>query len=799
MNRLSSLALPAPLATALLLALLWTTPRVTDAAPKAETVKAGKAATALVVVPRLGFGSAFCIDEQGVFITNEHVIRGIKLGGQVTLVLNSAQNDQRVVQAQVVKFDRAGDLAMLVVENSKPTFPTLGIGRTDQLVETAEVVTFGYPFGTALKAKERDYPAISINVGRVTSLRRGKDNLLDAIQLDAQVNEGNSGGPVLDTKGNVIGVISKGIVGRGVNFAIPADKVRQFIAKPQLMFIPPKLTKKNQHDEHELEAKVISLDSLDKDQFDVTIVIRVNDNSPRSLKPKRDKDGVYRIKTVIVPKDKQVKTKISYMVTAKRKGKVLAIAVGRIDIDIAVAKDTTVAKHNPDVPTVRIPSGPKTKLPDDKAELAEPTLVIELPEAFTNYVVGGAGRYMLFHLKTAKKILVIDVVKGKLAFEIPKVNEDVLIAAGRDKFVLVLPGQSLIQRWNFETKTREKVGRLAVTGTPRLAIMGENSEGPLLIGAQKAKLFDLETLKPLDIDEVHIVGSQDRFPHHVCVSADGHVFTAIPKGLGPVGYTRMIVSDGRVFNKGFDSTSHNTRWAQPTADGSLVLMNSGHRIWDALLNYKETKSLHDWITFHTVDPRWFIAVRFDHDQSTKQHVTRINFCTVADRRIVHTYTGLPEMAPKGNSGAVADIIYRLRTGQGHFHYVPWAQLVVNMHWDRKRIFLRKFSLIESLNSTGIDYLFVTSVPPVTADAGKTFTHQIEAVSKAGKVEYKLESAPDGMTISPKGEIAWPVPATETAGPHNVILLVSDKSGEELFHTFDLHVVQKTATIRIDGD
>jgi Trypsin-like peptidase domain len=89
-----------------------------------------------------------------------------------------------------------------------------------RLAEAMEVVAFGFPFGTGLAQGRQRHPAVSVNVGRISSLRR-KGDALDAIQLDAAVNVGNSGGPLLDKDGKVIGVIAATVGrGTGVNFAL---------------------------------------------------------------------------------------------------------------------------------------------------------------------------------------------------------------------------------------------------------------------------------------------------------------------------------------------------------------------------------------------------------------------------------------------------------------------------------------------------------------------------------------------------------------------------------------------------
>jgi S1-C subfamily serine protease len=194
-------------------------PGIAAADDSKAIVQRGKRATALVVLPAgQGFGSSFCIDAAGFFVTNEHVVHSLPKEAKVSLVLQPGEAGERVVQAVVVRADARSDLALLKAEGAKE-LEALELGGVDDLVETAPVTAFGYPFGDRLAVREKQYPNVSVNVGRVTSLRRAHKEL-EAIQIDAVLNPGNSGGPVLDANGLVVGIVRAGIVGSGVNFAI---------------------------------------------------------------------------------------------------------------------------------------------------------------------------------------------------------------------------------------------------------------------------------------------------------------------------------------------------------------------------------------------------------------------------------------------------------------------------------------------------------------------------------------------------------------------------------------------------
>ena len=278
-----------------------------------ERVALGKRATALVEVSAQGkaqgTGSAFCVHPAGLFVTNRHMLKGRRMHprpncthklpdvSEATLILRPGEKGEQEVKARLIRDSEEADLALLQVEGKHPPFPALELGTVDGLVETAEVMAFGFPFGKALAVNRGSYPSISVNTGRITSLRR-KQGTLDRIQVDVVLNRGNSGGPVIDTRGKVIGVVVSGIVGMGVNFAIPVSKVRQFLHRPEILFTPPVLDRDNQHNPTEFRARAVSALSP-KEALTLKLTLRAGNEKPRGL-DMRFSEGVHRATAVPV-------------------------------------------------------------------------------------------------------------------------------------------------------------------------------------------------------------------------------------------------------------------------------------------------------------------------------------------------------------------------------------------------------------------------------------------------------------------------------------------------------------------
>jgi serine protease Do len=167
--------------------------------------------------PRRGAGTGFLIDASGFILTNQHVIDG---ADRLTVRLT----DGRVLQARAVGADPETDIALLKVDAPGP-LPFAPLGNSDRLRVGEWVVAIGNPL-----AYEH-----TVTVGIVSFMGRKLFNTsLDRyIQTDAAINFGNSGGPLINTAGEVVG-INAAISARGssIGFAVPINQARAIL--PQL-------------------------------------------------------------------------------------------------------------------------------------------------------------------------------------------------------------------------------------------------------------------------------------------------------------------------------------------------------------------------------------------------------------------------------------------------------------------------------------------------------------------------------------------------------------------------------------
>jgi S1-C subfamily serine protease len=170
-------------------------------------------------------GSGFVVDKAGHIVTNYHVVQGAD-----TIRVSFSNRD--TVQAKVIGTDPTTDLAVLQVSTRASGLTPLPLGNSDRIEVGDEVVAIGNPFGLDRTA----------TAGIVSALQRvissPNDFSIDhVIQTDAPINHGNSGGPLLDSEGEVIGVNSQietggsGTGNVGIGFAVPSNTVKNVVAQ----------------------------------------------------------------------------------------------------------------------------------------------------------------------------------------------------------------------------------------------------------------------------------------------------------------------------------------------------------------------------------------------------------------------------------------------------------------------------------------------------------------------------------------------------------------------------------------
>jgi S1-C subfamily serine protease len=162
-------------------------------------------------------GSAFFIDAAGLLITNYHVIASEvdpTYEGYSRMTIRMGDSTSTRIPARVIGWDKALDLALIKAEIS----PEYVFSVVDRVIPRVgdSVLAIGSPGGLEK----------TVTMGIVSALSRRFLQIGDVIQIDAAVNHGNSGGPVVDTSGRLVGIVFAGIEQyQGLNFAVPAERL----------------------------------------------------------------------------------------------------------------------------------------------------------------------------------------------------------------------------------------------------------------------------------------------------------------------------------------------------------------------------------------------------------------------------------------------------------------------------------------------------------------------------------------------------------------------------------------------
>jgi len=173
-------------------------------------------------------GSGVVIDEEGYVLTNAHVVDGVK---RVFVKFNDGSEP---IEAERVALNAGKDVALLRLKAPGRKFPAVKFAKDDDLLLGETVIALGNPFGYA-GSVSRGILSSRARRGPNEDRSRGDLDTLDWIQTDAAINPGNSGGPLINLRGDLIGInvatLRPQMGAQGIGFAIPIKRVNQALAE----------------------------------------------------------------------------------------------------------------------------------------------------------------------------------------------------------------------------------------------------------------------------------------------------------------------------------------------------------------------------------------------------------------------------------------------------------------------------------------------------------------------------------------------------------------------------------------
>jgi serine protease DegQ len=187
---------------------------------RSVTKLVAKVSPAYVVI---GGGSGVVVSPDGYMLTNHHVA-GSKPVGQIWRVKIAGRD---ILDAKVIGHDPVGDISLLKLDGKDFTY--IPLGDSDAVKVGDYALALGNPFGYSKDSTP------TVTQGVVSAVHRYQDSYSDAIQTDAPINPGNSGGPLINLKGELIGINGRiafrnGVkINTGIGYAIPANQIQRFM------------------------------------------------------------------------------------------------------------------------------------------------------------------------------------------------------------------------------------------------------------------------------------------------------------------------------------------------------------------------------------------------------------------------------------------------------------------------------------------------------------------------------------------------------------------------------------------
>jgi len=874
---------------------------VATAEPPKFNISEGRKSVVLIkrITPGVGpsVGSGFIVSGDGLIYTNRHVAlppdESIK--GSITLVGVPSVKDPEVLEyyrAEMVYAPPAKDdldFAVLKIAAPKggPQFRPLALA-TDKLDLGSEVAALGFP------RVQENQPNLSFTKGSV-SVGRVKIGDRSYYQTDAAVNPGNSGGPLVNTKGEAVGIITlKKRDANNIGFALhlaeiktaaaAAEKLAEKISPEPGPLDPKKMPvasgigpKKANWDVMSGELRelkgglvvdsngapywIASKEPLPQDfqlviQCHVDLLVGGQRLQPsqrsilRTLCVRFDtpdtKSMILERKGTLIQfshdrillfkeggKDaEKVELKGNpdepFVLVITRHGADYTVAVdGEVVLkyrdekplagghkfclggylsrmyigDVSITKldpvkgITPVALPNPKDPLVPVPIGkgvvPKTPsvTPIKPALNADST--IELPAPVTAIRVGGAGKYICMRIADQSQIAIFDTTQQKIVKNIPTPGNHSLFAAGAEKLFVYNPINRALQRWDLNTFEKEKTTLIEGENTIKAIEMGSAATGPLwVIDDKDVSTLDPQTFRSLDLKREAKSGIR-ALGEGVRVSADGKTLGTWRFGTSPSGFTTItIANDSLKSSYQHESVGHIT----PGPDGRVIYTAYGRFTSDGKTTGGEDAGNRDrraevpYCVPAAEGSNLYLSLSLPNYTGVKSGITGttipLRVCWASDGQKLGEFSDIP-------LGVINAWDRELLGNDQRYMLFPSAKLFVVLSPKNDQLLLYKFDLDVILEKLGKDYLLVDPPKQVPATPGKEFTQTLVIRSKKGGVKVKLDSGPDGLTVSEDGKLKWAVPADIKDKEVNVLMTVSDASGQEVVQVLRVPILSQT--------
>lgn len=421
---------------------------------------------------------------------------------------------------------------------------------------------------------------------------------------------------------------------------------------------------------------------------------------------------------------------------------------------------------------------------DEDDDGAGETGEVKLPAPYTDCVRAGAGRHLLLPMPSVRKLAIFDLREKAITGYVPLVDEDAMVAGGRNSLFVASPTAGLLERWSLDPLKRERRVGMPFSGKLCSVTMGANADGPLFAvhwadDRVVRSFVDGQSLSVMTVtDERSYSYNYDRLP---CVRAAdcGTVFGVWEAGPTP---SRMEI-DTLTSRNVLVARSANTGVGHvlPGPNGDWVYTGKGD-IYTSFLEQVTTGPSDKRCLIPSSHPAYYLGLAMSQPGLASGGETRVSIF------VRGSSTPVLALPPKLVTAADRDTMARSQIPYDkRYHFVPQFQVFAFLPYTDDRIVLRRVDIEQALREHEIDFLFVESIPPAQATRGAAFRYQIGTRTSARSVTYELDSGPEGMAVSPTGELVWNVPDAADDADGIIVSLKTD-DGQSLFHVFNLKVV-----------
>ncbi|MCA9197201.1 MAG: hypothetical protein KDA87_06660 [Planctomycetales bacterium] len=418
--------------------------------------------------------------------------------------------------------------------------------------------------------------------------------------------------------------------------------------------------------------------------------------------------------------------------------------------------------------------------------------VIKLPSQIDNVTLGGGGRYVFLTLNAVRKVAVLDLSKKSVVTYLATNEDRTVVAAGKNFAFVFSPKQGIVQRYRLDSLELDITKSTPFPYEISTAQMGSDSDGPIIVTPARQTHARADRISFLDVDSLTVQDmTWDAESRNHTLSNNSFSFVSHVLHVSANGQAFTIDDEPAVFRLANSQVEHYDAirffGKRLSADGRYIF--AGGRV---MANAKERieRPSDPTVALPAVSSHYYLTI------PVAGELHMIAPCPVNQAKLHVIGTDSPLLTIQKKLIPVPsdpDQNTRLRAWHKRLWLVPILNTIVSVPFDGDQVWLHDFDIEAELKNSKIDFLFVDSVPPPTLEPGETFQYSLSVQSKHGQVKCKLDSGPPGMTCTESGTIAWHVPNDIRQPRHDVLVSISDASGQSVFHSFTLQIpaVQST--------